>query len=344
MAYLGVKNGENYGLYYFASISVRDEIAQKIGDTVSYLTGEKSKALKDFNIKKSDIKDGRVLIELYRNMSENAYLGLEGTPYDGVYVFKRKHIRDREAKNFENVFLTMDKDEILKKYNLGESEIRDGGFLMGIEVSNWLKKNPKGSSVKNEESALVKEVEKVENSVKEEKVEENKPSAKQIISEGNLLHNMIDVVAKDHDIVEIKMSNSDVYRVALRSIFYTEPNFKFENCAMMDSANNVILKENMIDKMIENGEIVVVTPSKIKYGDGYATLRECDDPYSPNIDYDKHGVCVISHFIPEVTINVSQVVSVVGYDSYEEINMEKITKTRNALVFDYLISKYGKRK
>ena len=338
MSYLGIKEGDIKGLYNFNSISVRDEIAQKVSNPVFYFDREKEKALKDFNITESEIKDAKILIDMFRNMDEEAYLAIEGTPYDGVYLFKRKHIRDREAKKFDNVFMTMDKTEILSKYNLGESEIRDGGFLMSVEVQNWIKKNPKGSNM------TVKNITPVEKVVEEPKVEVKAQNTKQVISEGNILHNMIDIVAKNHDIVEIKMSTGDTYRVALRSIFLTEEGFKFENCATMDSANNVILKESVVDKMIENGDIVVVTPSKIKYGVGYAILRECDDLYSPNIDYDTHGICVITHYIPEIIINVSQVVSVIGCDTYEEITMEKVTKSRNAMIYDYLISKYGKRK
>ena len=92
MSYLGIKEGDVKGLYSFNSISVRDEIAQKVSNPVFYFDREKEKALKDFNITESEIKDAKILIDMFRNMDEEAYLAIEGTPYDGVYLFKRKHV------------------------------------------------------------------------------------------------------------------------------------------------------------------------------------------------------------------------------------------------------------
>ena len=51
------------------------------------------------------------------------------------------------------------------------------------------------------------------------------------------------------------------------------------------------------------------------------------------------GKLYIEHSIPEIILNVSQVVSVVGYDHYTEINLNKITEEKNKLIYTYLMEK-----
>lgn len=335
MAYLGIIEDKNFkGLYYFSSLAMRDEIGKKFNKSSFYYDKEKDKALTEMGISESEIKDGRILMDYFRNKDEDAYLGIMGTPFDGVYCFKRKAVRDREAQNFENTYMSMDKTEILEKFGLGESEIRDGGFLMSGEVKDWLKK-PKKKSAPEKKNEDVKE-DKSTNPVKDD---EKIPT-----SDKNILRNMINVVAQDNDIVEITMYNGEVYRVALRAIFYTaNDDVNFANTAVSDGAGNPIIKEKMIDTLVEKKDIIVLPASKIKYCDGFAILRNCDDPYSPTVIRNDDKTHSIFHHIPEIVINTSLVTSVKGYNTYEEITLTKITKEKQKLVYDYLASKYGKK-
>ena len=343
MAYLGIKESELKGLYYFSSLAMGESIGEKIENSIFYMEGEKKKALKEFNLVEADIKDGRILMDKFRNTeNEMAYIAIEDTPFAGVYCFKRRAVRDREAKNFPNAYLSMDKAEMLAKYNISESEIRDGGYLMSGEVKNYLKKKkatPPQPVVKE------KVEKKTETNVTPDIIVEDKEvkvNPKTSVSNANLLRNMIDAVAGDCDVVEIKMSNGEKYRVALRTFFYAEPDCNFENCAYVDTTGNIAIKEKAIEAIIDSGVIAKVEPSKIKYGDGFVTIRNCDDEYSPDISHDKMGRVVINHYIDKIVLNVSQVVSVKGFEHYTEINMNKITPDKYKLVHTYLMEKYKK--
>jgi hypothetical protein len=344
MAYLGIKESELKGLYYFSSLAMGESIGEKIENSIFYLEGEKKKALKEFNLAEADIKDGRILMDKFRNTeNEMAYIAIEDTPFAGVYCFKRRAVRDREAKNFPNAYLSMDKAEMLAKYNISESEIRDGGYLMSGEVKNYLKKkkanppktsNPVTKEIKTENTKDVSDTSSVV-------IQKEKESVKAVsISDSNVLRNMIDVVAGDSDVVEIQMSTGDKYRVALRKFFYAEPSCTFENCAYTDGEGNVAIKQKAVDAIIDSGAVTMVEPSKIKYGNGFVTIRNCDDEYSPDILHDKMGKTIISHSIDRVVLNVSQVVSVKGFEHYTEINMNKITPEKNMLIHTYLMDKF----
>jgi hypothetical protein len=172
-------------------------------------------------------------------------------------------------------------------------------------------------------------------------IQKEKESVKAVsISDSNVLRNMIDVVAGDSDVVEIQMSTGDKYRVALRKFFYAEPSCTFENCAYTDGEGNVAIKQKAVDAIIDSGAVTMVEPSKIKYGNGFVTIRNCDDEYSPDILHDKMGKTIISHSIDRVVLNVSQVVSVKGFEHYTEINMNKITPEKNMLIHTYLMDKF----
>lgn len=337
MAYLGIKENELKGLYYFSSLAMGESIAAQIEHSLFYLEGEKKKALKEFGITEDEIKDGRILMDKFRNtVNEMAYMGIQGTPFDGVYSFKRRAVRDREAKNFPDAFLSMDKAEMLEKYNIGESEIKDGGILMSGEVKDYLKK--KASASKN--TAKVVSTPK-KDTVTEVVVSENetKVEPKVSISDSNLLRNMIDVVARNNDVVEVVMSTGEKFRIALRRFFYAEPSCSFANCAHTDGSGNVQIKEKAVDALLESGEIAMVEPTKVKYKEGFVILRNCDDAYSPDIIHDKMGKLEIRHSIPEIVLNVSQVVSVSGFEHYTEINLNKITEEKNKLIYTYLMEK-----
>ena len=320
MAYLGIANHEKFnGLYYFSSLAMRDEIGKNFNGAMFFYDKEKKQALEKMSISVEDIQDGRIIIDYFKNKDENAYLGLTGTPFDGVYVFKRKVVRDREAKHFSQVYMTMNKDEILQKFSIGESEIRDGGFLMSEEVKNWLKKKPTTKTV--EKSVEVVEVKKAVST--------------------NLLENMLNSVSKTKNIVEITMITGEKYRIAMKPIFYlSHENVSFANMAVADSSGNVALKENMVDDLVNNKDICVVNKSQITYGEGFAVIRNCDDEYSPTVHHNDNTIN-ISHFIKEIVINVNQVVSVIGMDEYSEINLAQLTKGKNKLIYEYLYKKYN---
>ena len=349
MAYLGIKETSHpeCGLYYFSSLAMCESIKVQIEGSKQFWDSEKKKALQEFKISEEDVKDGRILMDKYRNTeNEMAFIGIEGTPFDGVYCFKRRLIRDREAKRFENCFLSMDKAEMLEKYKINESDIRDGGFLMSGEVRNYLEK------VKAQKAKEAKKAEKAVKMEKPEKVENVAPvmdvqadgnsvvKEVKVSADANLLRNMIDVVGKKNDVVEIQMSTGDKYRLALRRFFYAEPSCSFANCAYTDGSGDVQVKAKAVDALVEAGEITMVEPSKVKYSNGFAILRNCDDAYSPDIKHDKMGKTHITHCIDEVVINVGQVVSVVGFEHYTEINMTKITAEKNNLIHTYLMDKF----
>ena len=331
MAYLGIYDGELKGLYYFSSISMGESIATQIEGCAFYQEREKKKAMLDFSVSKSEIKDGRILMEKFKNtLNDMAYIGLKGTPFDGVYSFKRKVIRDREAKYFPNAILSMDKEEMLTMFNISESDIKDGGFLMGSEVRAYRAKMKKLSEKESKGESI--------SSVAD--ISENKVTPKTVISNSNLLRDMISAVSKGNDVVELVMSTGEKYRIALRKFFYMETGCSFENCAYVDTQNNVQLKEKAVNALIDSGEIVVVEPTEIKYGNGFVVLRGCDDAYSPDVHHNKMGNIVISHSIPEIILNVGQIVSVVGFEHYTEINLTKITEEKNKLVYTYLVNKF----
>lgn len=368
MAYLGVKGHENLdGLYYFSSISMGESIAAQIDGSEFYPEKLKKKAFLDFNCTQETLKDGRILMDKFKNITNDlAYLCITGTPFDGVYMFKHTSIRNRIAKDFDNAFLTMDKAEALSKFNVGESEIQDGGFLLSYKVQEWIKSNKKvkekrqkqkekQNSAKNalheneNKEVVESSVVSVSSDIDKENVSrvDSGEAVKMPILDSQLFRAMVESVAskgnnetKKNDVVEITMSTGDKYRIALRQFFYMDSHCDFSNSAYTDGTGNVILKEKVIDNLLDCGEITVVEPTKIKYKDGFVILLNCDDVYSPDIVTEKTGKTKIVHSISRIVLNVSQIVSVMGYEYYSEINLIKLTEEKNKLVYNYLVSKF----
>ena len=252
MAFLGINNysPELDGLYHFIAISKCEEISQFFTDSCMYNERDKKRALQDFGLTSNDIKDGRILMDYLRdNKLDRSYLVVIGTPFEGAYFFKQRAVRDREAQKFENTFVTQNKKEVMEKFNIGESAIRNGGYLLHEDVQNWLKKQAKAKEKAQAKAETeVQKVNKVENdelsttpNIKEvvevdienfngdsspiEKKEVSKvvvPSVNQKSTNDNILRSIIEILSNTFDVIEVEMSNGQKYRLALRSLFYTE--------------------------------------------------------------------------------------------------------------------------
>ena len=335
MAYLGVREKENVadnGLYYFGVLSVRNEMASHFSDPVLYVDREKEKALEEFGLNEEDIKDGIILIQKYRygkKVEPKCYLGVRGTPFDGVYEFEHMSARDKIAKKLENTYKSTDLEAILKEVNVDKSELKNGGYLFGREANEYIKAH--------KPVAVQKPIENKEVS--------NESSPKKKGSE-NKLHNMINVLSSDRDVIEILMNEGTVYRIAYRNIFYLRNSISLEKCANVGAENEIIVNSSAVDKLIENGDIIRVSPSKIVYHDGYAVAYNCDDLGSPTVKVDEEGRYEIHHYYDKVVINTSAVSSVIGADTYRElaIDFSKMTPTKNKVIYDYLVKKYKDEK
>lgn len=323
MAYLGVNENNIQGVFYFESLSIRDEVALNFNKPLYYFDGEKEKALKENGLVESDIQDGIILIRQFRHKkteNEDSYLGLKGTPYDGVYHFKSRRVRDRIAKQFENSYLSVDKQGILNEFNIHESEIKDGGFLMSNEVRTYLdKKSKKGESIKpsTKENVEVSKVEKKEKSV-------------------NLFENMVNALSDKYDMVEITMSTGELWRVALKNFYYMNNEEILQNIAYMDSTNVPCIREDIVDKLVKDHSISILSRSKITYFDNYVMIKGCDDAYSPNVANDKQGRPILMHQVDNIVLNVNHIVSIKGFNEYSELNLIKITEQKHKLVYEYL--------
>ena len=336
MAYLGIREVDNTtdnGLYYFDVLSIRNEMAKHFTNPVMYVDREKEKALEEFGLKEEDIKDGIVLIRKYRygqKEESRCYLGVRGTPFDGVYEFEHMSARDKIAKKLENTYKSTDLEAILKEFNIDKSELKDGGYLFGKEANEYIKAH-KPAPITN---APVKTS------------EENSEVKKEVKSNSNLLRNMINVISPDKDVIEILMNEGTVYRITYRNLFYLREGIPLTNCATLGADNEVVIDGAKIDKLIENGDIIRVAPSRIVYHDGYAVAYDCDDLGSPTVRVEEDGRYDISHYYDKVVINVSAVSSVIGADTYRElaINFKKMTSDKHKYVYDYLVKKYKSEK
>lgn len=343
MAYLGVKDKNEYGVYYFSSISVRDAVGEKLENPVYYLDRAKKTALEEFKITEKEIKDGSELIRKYIQY----YIGLMGTPFDGVYAFNFPGARDKIAKNFEGAFISNNKEQVLKEFGAVESDIKDGAILYGDKVNKYLIKKAKETQ-KSEfnKSNAVKTEFNIETDVSNTaEVVENKEKGNLSSSEKsqvNLIKRMIDEVKKDNDVVELTFSNGSVYRLAIRDIFYVRNGVSFQNCANTVDGK-VVINSNAIDKLIDNGDIINIKRTVISHADSITVCMGCDDEYSPNVETDEHGRYEIVHFIPKVVLNANEVVSVRGMPTYSEISIDfvKMEANKHKLVFEYLRKKYN---
>jgi hypothetical protein len=320
MAYLGIINGELKGVYHFTSLAMAEDIRTQIKGCTFYLDKEKDKAMSDFSISENEILNGRILMDKYRNSeNEMAYASIEGTPFDGVYCFKKKSVRDKATSKFEHVYWSMSKDEMLKKYNISESEIRDGGFLMSAEVKEYLKRTvnteKNNQSTKDLDAVLPTSAVRVDN---------------------DAFRKMMSTVGQKHDVAEITMVTGDKYRIALRKVFLAEKDCDFSKCGEVSSDGTIVVKENAIRDMIKSGRIISVDKTRYECHNGFVTLCDCDDEYSPNFSRDENGNAVISHHFSEMIINMNQIVSVIGQNGYPEINLSHISPDKNKLIHTYL--------
>ena len=88
--------------------------------------------------------------------------------------------------------------------------------------------------------------------------------------------------------------------------------------------------------MIKSGRIISVDKTRYECHNGFVTLCDCDDEYSPNFSRDENGNAVISHHFSEMIINMNQIVSVIGQNGYPEINLSHISPDKNKLIHTYL--------
>lgn len=320
MAYLGIRNSEKInGVYHFSSLAMAEDIRAQINGCSFYLDKDKAKAMRDFNIEECEIKDGRILMNLYRN-SENdmAYLALMDTPFDGVYCFKKKSVRDKEASKFPNIYMSMDKDEMLKKFHISEGEIRDGGFLMSGEVKNYHK------------SQKTKPVEHTTKDVDAPFGGAYRPF------ERDIFRQMMNAVSNNHDVAEITMVTGDKYRVTLRKMFFMEKDCDFSKCGLVSGDGNISVNEGIINDMIKDKKIISLDKTTYECNGGFVVLRNCDDEYSPDMHRDENGKANMNHHFSDIIINVNQIVSVVGQNGYPEINLSHISPDKNKLIHNYL--------
>lgn len=323
MAYLGIKETENVkdnGLYYFDVVSVRNEIASHFTNPLLYVDREKEKALNELGLEEKDIQDGIVLIRKYRygfKEEPKCYLGIRGTPFDGVYEFEHMSARDKIAKKFVDTFKSTDLDAILKEFKIDKSEVKNGGFLYGKEVNDYIKAHKSEIDISVKEKNIVKNQEKeVDNKFKD----------------------MLNVILPDKDVIEVLMNDGTVYCITSRSIYYLRNGVLLSNFATLNSDNEVNIDETKILKLFEDGDIIGITPSRVEYRDGFAILYNCDDVDSPIVRINEDKSLNICHLYDKVIINTSAISSIVGKDTYTElvIDYKKITSNNNKYLYDYL--------
>lgn len=322
MAYLGIRNlNDLNGLYHFTSLAMAEEIGRQIEGSSFYLEKELKKALNDFSIGEADIRNGRILMDRYRNTENDmAYAAISGTPFDGVYCFKKRSVRDKEAGKFANVYMSMDKKEMLVKYNISESEIRDGGFLMSGEVKDYLK----SISSKNNKN-ITKDVDMI-------------VPAEHMTLKGHPFRRIMRNIAKDYDVAEITMSNGEKYKLALKRVFFADNDCDFSRCGMVDSDGNITVKESVINDYLNRSKIVFLEQTLCECDENFIILRNCDDAYSPNFSRGENNIPIVSHYFSEIILNMSQIVSIVGQDGYPDINLTHISHNKNKLIYTYLIN------
>ncbi len=379
MAYLGIreKDENENGVYYFSSLGMRDDVGEKFERASYYYDKEKELALKDFCITENEIRDGFELIRKYIHNNDKRhtkdskyYLGLVGTPFDGVYVFNYKTPRDNMAEKFDNTYISDDKKDVMEHFDIVEADIKDASLLFEDRVHNYLRKRTKkvveSPKVKATEIAvtpvtpatsITPVADKVETKksepikaevVKAEAVKTNKEVEVNEITEnvkkkkGNLIKQMIDEVKKENDIVELIFSNGYLYRLALRDTFYVRNGVSFQNCAKTIDGE-VTINSAAIDKLIDNGDIIHIKRTAISHSEDFTVCVDCDDNYSPNVDTDECGRFNITHYIPKIVFNADEVVSVKGLSVYPEIAIDfvKIVNSSQKLVYDYLRKKYN---
>ena len=319
MAYIGIRNSEKInGVYHFSSLAMAEDIRSQINGCSFYLDKDKNKAIGDFGISETDIKDGRILMNMYRN-SENdmAYLAIVGTPFDGVYCFKKKSVRDKEAAKFIGSYSSMDKNEMLKKYNITEDDIKNGGFLMSSEVKNYHKMAKKGV---------------FEHATKDVDAHHYPTYAP---FERNIFKQMMSTVSNKHDVAEITMVTGEKYRVTLRKMFFADKDCDFSKCGVVSGNGDISVKENVINDMVNSGKIVSLDATAYECNGGFVTLKNCDDEYSPDV-HCNNGKASVSHHFSDIIINLNQIVSVIGCSGYPEINLNQISSEKNSLIHKYL--------
>lgn len=327
--YLVVENGPYQGVYLFKSQNVCNDFCKYFENC--YVETELSVVLRNTGIKEEDIRDGGELMsqgvrrQLDKGISKvstavsnksTVYLALTDCPYSGVYFFNSEKVRNKMANNFANSVKYASKEEVLLETGISESDIKDGGMLLKDDVRKYIEEH------------------------KPTKVEVKSDSKKK--SEKNILKEMIEIAAEgDNDVIEITMSDGETFRLAYRPFYYTQEGAKFENTAKMTTDGEVIIKEEAIEKLINNGDIFPVFPSGIEYKDGYAILTDCDDHYSPTIGTTPTGAYKIVHLTKKMTINVNQVAYVRGYSKYSDICFDKFETEKHKIIVEYLDKKYG---
>lgn len=315
--YLSIKeNGNLDGLYSFESVSHRDEIARNFKSSKVYASNEKALAKKESGF--MEVKDGGILIKAFKKCF---FVGLKNTPFDGVYSFVNQKVALGVVEDFKGFSVLKDnKEDICKQFGISEDDVGDGGFLLSGVVKDYLKANKK--KVTSDAPSVKAEV----------KNEDKKKKS--------LFKEMISSIPSKFNVADITMVNGDVYRITLRNIFYMQNSDIFQNLAFVNAENVPCVKAESIDKLVENGSIGISEKSIIEYKDGYSIIRLCDDVYSPNVEFES-GI-KITHQIPFVVINTNQIVSIIGKNGYDDVNLTEITTENYKLVYDYLEKKYKK--
>lgn len=343
MAYLGLnKHGEDNGLYSFTSISMRDKVGSKLSGSLYYDEKDRKRAIEEIGITEAEIKDGGILIRKY--VYEVLYLGIKDTSCAGVYSFKTEGLCDSVAKHFVDPIKTTDKLAIMQEFNLSsDAEIQDGGIFLSSEMRRKLEMMmPSSTSVKVIGDSKEKESRKSGESVSktsDQNIQTNSDS-KAIFKNVNSFKTILNIYQNQYDIAEVTMNNGEVYRVTLRTIFYVTDEKALQNCGYIGENAKPQIKDSVIEKMLDQGKLLILPKSYITYYDGCVRIQNCDDAYSPTISTDEFARQVIFHSIEDVMINTNLYVSIVGKDSFQEIGYKKIDAQSNKVLYDYLVNKY----
>lgn len=324
MVYLVVKNNNDTVVYSFETRSVRDRIYSKVKGSKKYNT--ESDVVEATGVSKKDFVDGIEAINLY----DRIFLEVKGTPFDGVYFFKTDKKAMDIADSFEDTSIYFDINEMLSKTGISVSDVKDGGFLMRESVQSWCRKNQINSRniEKVDVSRVAANSENIENSAKVELEQ----------TEVDKVKSLFKILSEKGDVFKITMSNGDVVKIAYRPVFYRAKHVDLTNTAFISNGDKAVLREDAINTMIENKDIIIINRSHLQYCGDFLIVMQADDEYSPDIK-EVDGKVSFNHSIESICLNVNQIASIQPMNGYSDIHFSRITKESNSLLYKYLIKK-----
>ena len=335
-AFLAITGSPYQGVYFFNSEKMRDMAAGFFGG-LAVIAESQENAIKACKLPRIHIQDGGILLSnecrAWRRGHHHLIGGKPKYAYDEKptlnvvetpKVEKEAPNEVEESKKVERPIINaVDTTEVEKETPNGVNENKKAETHIEDTVEG---SDSEGSNFEKSE------VENVNDSSDIQNLED---------SDKNLVvREIISQLSENTDIIEITMSNGLSYFLTVNELFYAPPEEDFSKAIVKNELGEESVDGEKISDMIDDGIITAICKSEVEYKGNFIILNKVDDTYSPNPLMSDSGHTYFVHGVNKVVINISQIVSIMPVNDFNDMTWKQISSENFAIISDFMYENY----